>query len=101
MGDAEASPESAARGRPALADRARQFAGRIESVPGDVVRSFAADDPQRRVRQLQKVGNAILVEMVPIVGWLEVRESQAADLLKRRLFFVCEEAQAKNKRRFR
>jgi hypothetical protein len=32
--------------------------------------------------------------MASAVSWLEVRDSQAADLLKRRLFFICDEANA-------
>jgi hypothetical protein len=48
----------------------------------------------RDADQLAAFGTALVVDMASAVNWLEVRDSQAADLLKRRLFHISTEAEA-------
>jgi hypothetical protein len=65
----------------AIATSARQTATRLAGIAADA-------------EQLAAFGTALLADMASAVNWLEVRDSQAADLLKRRLFFICDEAKA-------
>ena len=77
-----------------IAVRARQLADKIEHLPEDVLQSYKVDDIEKRGGRLQSSTTEILYDMAPVVSWLEVRDSGAADLLKRRLLLVCDEAQA-------
>ncbi len=67
-----------------IAVRARQVADKIEHLPEDVLQSHAIDDIDQRRGRLRGSTTEILYDMAPVVSWLEVRDSGAADLLKRR-----------------
>ena len=75
-----------------IAVRARKMADKIERLPYDVLESHEIDDTEKRGGRIRSLTTEILVDMSPVVSWLEVRDSGAADLLKRRLYLVCGEA---------
>lgn len=78
----------------ALAERARQIASAVENLSNHIVQSFATDDASERVRALQQTTTEILVDVAPVLNWLEVRISGAYEQLLRRLHLVSSEAVA-------
>jgi hypothetical protein len=65
----------------------------IRRIPDDVVVSFALANAEERVAQLTQITNKISYGMLPIVGWVERRRHpETAELIKRRLLFVLNEA---------
>jgi hypothetical protein len=71
------------------------MAERVGQLPRHVVDSFRLADPNQRVHKLEEAADEIAIGMLPVIGWLERRRSPgAAELVKRRMFLVLNEAVA-------
>jgi hypothetical protein len=78
---------------PTVAEQARALAERIKQLPRVVAASFVFADPDERVRRLQHIEAELSAGAVPLLSWLERRRPpDKAELLKRRLFEVLENA---------
>jgi len=76
-----------------VADRARQMAARFDRLPDDVVASFALADPSERATRLRHIEAELSFGMLPVISWLEqTRPADKAELAKRRLFSILEQA---------
>ncbi len=74
-----------------VASRARSVAEKIKNLVTDVRESFASTSKEERVATLHEKTGKILVEIFPVVTWLERRRPpDKAELLKRRIYDVCE-----------
>ncbi len=86
---------SAKQERYELSAVARRGADRIERLPKEVVASFVASEPKVRASRLGEFTNRILVEITPVITWLERRRHPGtAELVKRLLRHVLHEAVA-------
>jgi hypothetical protein len=75
------------------ASQARQMAERIRRLHEEVRASFQSTDADQRRARLLHVANEIAVGMLSVNGWLERRRpAETADLFKRRMMFVLNEA---------
>ena len=56
-----------------VASRARSVAEKIKNLATDVRESFASTSKEERVATLHEKTGIILVEIIPVVNWLERR----------------------------
>ncbi len=75
------------------ASQARRTAERIGRLGEEVLASFRSSDAGQRLATLQHVETEILLDMLPVIGWLERRRpADTAELVKRRMNHVLREA---------
>src|SRR5262249_47455766 len=80
-------------GNNSTVSQAHRMAERIGRLADEVLESFQLSDPAQRTVRLEHVEAEILVEMHPVIDWLERRRpSEKAEQVKRRLEFVLREA---------
>src|SRR5262249_17664303 len=68
-------------------------ANRISQIGMEVLAAFECSEPAQRIDRLQAVETEIILDMFPVMGWLERnRPADTANLVKQRLLHVLDTA---------